>query len=87
MDETTSAILIIAGILNLIVIIVFFTMAARVRKIMNILKIWAEADLKIQGYERKIICDHCKNEVSISAFEDGIILCPECKKNTRTIQV
>lgn len=59
-------------------------MAARVGKIKKILLICGETYLKIQGYERKIICEHCKNEITISPFEDGMVLCPECKKNTRT---
>jgi predicted RNA-binding Zn-ribbon protein involved in translation (DUF1610 family) len=76
MDE--SKVIILAGLISLIIIIVFLVMAAKINKIANILEFFK--DLELKKLENWIIfpCEKCGKEVKVFRTERGVRTCPHC---------
>lgn len=72
-----------AGLLSIIILITFFVMANRLRRIMNATEKLIEYEY-LKPENRKIIpCDKCGEGVSVSNIQHGLVNCPKCKNPVR----
>lgn len=74
-----SLINLILGVISIIMIITFFVMAARLKKIENILDILKQIELKKPENQRQLKCKKCGKEFFVGVLKHGIVSCPDCK--------
>jgi hypothetical protein len=68
----------IGAIISIIMIITFFIMASRLKKIENILDVLMQLELKKPENKRQIKCETCGKEYSISILKKGIFNSNKC---------
>ena len=72
-------------IISLIIIITFFVMAFRLRKIQEALEKLVKLEYSKPESQRIIKCDKCGKEFNVSIVKDGLLTdCPECKNPVRS---
>ena len=76
MDSFT---LFVAGVISIIMIITFFTMASRLRRIESLLDKLTQLELKKPENRKQVKCGNCGKEFSISILKKGSYNCPDCK--------
>jgi Zn finger protein HypA/HybF involved in hydrogenase expression len=69
----------LAGIISIIILVTFFVMAARLRRIMDAIESLAELEFKKPENRKTIKCEKCENEFTVSIAKKGTINCPKCK--------
>jgi protein-arginine kinase activator protein McsA len=70
--------------LSITMVITFFIMASRLKKIEEILDTLKQIELKKPENRRKIICEKCSNEFFVSVLKTGLIGCPDCRQLIKT---
>ena len=74
----------LTAILSLILIITFFVMASRLKRIMEAIEGLAQLEFRKPENRKSITCTNCAKEFDISiAKKEGTINCPHCKRITR----
>jgi hypothetical protein len=80
-SDSISGFVFFTGIISLIVIITFFVMAFRLRKIKEYLaSLYALEELKPEN-QKQVKCDKCGKEYSVIKVKTGFMFCAECKHN------
>jgi predicted Zn-ribbon and HTH transcriptional regulator len=70
---------ILAGLISLIIIVTFFVMASRLKRIMDAIEGLAELEFKKPENRKPVKCPKCENEFTVSIMKKGTINCPKCK--------
>ncbi len=73
----------IAGIIGLVIIIVFLKMYSKIKSISDILETYSELEFKKPEYQKTIKCEKCGHEFKISIVKKGHVNCPKCRTFTR----
>jgi Zn finger protein HypA/HybF involved in hydrogenase expression len=73
----------LAGIISIIIIITFFVMAYRLKRIMDAIEGLAELEFKKTENRKTIKCEKCENEFTVSIVKKGTINCPKCRTIVR----
>lgn len=73
----------LAAIIGLAMIVVFFMMSARLKKISDILEAYSSVEFKKPEYQKSVKCEKCSKEFNINIIQKGTVNCPECKNITR----
>jgi hypothetical protein len=68
------------GIIALIMIITFFVMAGRLKKIENILDILRQLELRKPENSNHFKCENCGKEFNLSVLAQGLVECPGCRQ-------
>jgi len=79
--ESSSNLLV--AIIAIAMIIAFFMMSARLKKISDILEAYSEVEFKKPEYQKTVKCEKCAKEFSVNIIQKGSVNCPECKSITR----
>jgi protein-arginine kinase activator protein McsA len=79
LGSTFTTIGILGFILSVLMIITFFVMASRLKKIENILDVLMQLELKKPENKKQIRCEKCGKEYSVSTMKRGYFNCAECK--------
>lgn len=79
----TDNVTLLAGIISIIVLITFFVMSSRLKRIMDAIEGLAELEFKKPENRKIIKCEKCENEFTVSIVKKGTINCPKCKTITR----
>ena len=79
--ESSGNLLIV--IVGLAMIVAFFMMSARLKKISDILEAYSEVEFKKPEYQKVVKCEKCSKEFNISVIQRGSVNCPQCKSITR----
>ena len=70
----------LTAILGIIMVITFFIMASRLKRIMDAIEGLAELEFRKPENRKSIKCEKCRKDFDISiAKKDGVINCPHCK--------
>ena len=72
-------IVIISGILGLILIITFFVMANRLKRIMRVLVFFQRLENRKPENWTQIHCKNCHHEFRVSKGGKDKVICPKCK--------
>jgi Zn finger protein HypA/HybF involved in hydrogenase expression len=80
LDSSVNLIVVIIGVT---MIIVFFMMSSRLKKISDILEAYAEIEFKKPEYKKTVKCEKCNKEFNVNIIQKGTVNCPECKNITR----
>jgi len=72
-------ILILSGILGLIVLITFFVMSHRLRRIIRLLEFFQRLENRKPENWNQIKCKNCHHEFRVSKGSKERVLCPRCK--------
>lgn len=83
MYELESSGNLLAAILGIAMIIVFFLMYSRLKKISDILEAYSGVEFKKPEYQKIIKCGKCEREFPVSIVQKGTANCPECKSITK----
>ena len=73
----------LAGIISIIILITFFVMAYRIKRIMDAIEGLAELEFKKPENRKTIKCEKCENEFTVSIVKKGTINCPKCRTIVR----
>ena len=73
----------VAAIIGIAILVAFFMMSARLKKISDILEAYSDVEFKKPEYQRTVKCEKCSKEFNISLIQKGTVNCPECKSITR----
>jgi predicted Zn-ribbon and HTH transcriptional regulator len=79
--ESSGSLLV--AIIGIAMIIVFFVMASKLSKILDILEFFRDIELKNPENWSQIKCEKCGKEFRVSKALKGTVNCPECKSITR----
>jgi|AntAceMinimDraft_16_1070373.scaffolds.fasta_scaffold62286_3 Zn finger protein HypA/HybF involved in hydrogenase expression len=77
--------LIVGVIISLIILITFFVMANRLRKILNILVFFRDIELRKPENWFQMKCEKCGKEFRVSKALKGTINCPHCRTINKVI--
>jgi DNA-directed RNA polymerase subunit RPC12/RpoP len=69
----------LAAIIGLAMIVAFFMMSSRLKKISDILEAYSEVEFKKPEYQKTVKCEKCEKEFPVSIVKRGTINCPNCK--------
>ena len=73
----------LAAVLGIAMIIVFFLMYSRLKIISDILEAYSEVDFKKPEYQKHVTCETCNKVFPVNAIQKGTANCPVCKTITR----
>ena len=73
----------IAGLIGIIVLITFFVIAFKISRIVNILEMFKQIELRKPENWKQMKCEKCGKEFDVSIFAKGNINCPECNTINR----
>jgi hypothetical protein len=79
----TDNVTLIAAVISIIVLITFFVMASRLKRIMEAIEGLAELEFKKPENRKSIKCENCEKEFTVSIVKKGTINCPNCRTITR----
>ncbi len=79
--ESSGSLLV--AIIGIAMIIVFFMMSARLKKISDILEAYSDVEFKKPEYQKTVKCEKCNKEFNVNLIQKGTVNCPECKSITR----
>lgn len=82
MGYTEDSTLLVA-IISIIIIVTFFVMASRLKRIMEAIEGLAELEFKKPENRKTIKCEKCENEFTVSIVKKGTIICPKCRTIVR----
>jgi len=68
----------IVSVISLIMVITFFVMAFRLKKIQHYLQFFYEIESNKPENQKKVKCDKCEKEFTVSIAKKGIFNCPHC---------
>jgi len=74
---------ILTGLIGLIVLIVFFVIAYRLKKLVRIAEFFRDIELRKPENWKQMKCEKCGKEFKVSKALKGTINCPECKAINR----
>lgn len=83
MNELGSSGNLLAAIIAIVMIVVFFVMAGKLSKILDILEFFRDIALKDPDNWQQIKCEKCGKEFKVSKAMKNNINCPECKSIIR----
>ena len=78
-----SPITLLAAIISIAMIVVFFMMYGKLKIMSDILEAYSEVEFKKPEYQKTVKCEKCEHEFSVSIVKKGSINCPNCKTITR----
>ena len=80
----SSDVVILEAIIGTIVLITFFVIAFRLKKIMNCVEVLADLEVKKPENRRTIKCEKCEKDFTVNILKrSGTINCPHCKAINR----
>jgi hypothetical protein len=78
---------VILTIVSITMIITFFIMASRLKKIENILDMLIKIEMKKPVNRAPVICSKCQTEYTVSVLnKDNFVPCPSCNALNKTIK-
>lgn len=79
----TDNVTLLAAIISIIIIVTFFVMASRLKRIMDAIEGLAELEFKKPENRKSVKCGKCENEFTVSIVKKGTINCSNCKTIVR----
>lgn len=74
----------LAVLLSVIVLITFFVMSARLKRIMIAIESLSDLELRKPGNMKAVKCEKCEKEFPVSIVSrEATLICPHCKTITR----
>lgn len=75
----TDNVTLLGAILGIIILITFFVMSSRLKRIMDAIEGLAALEFKKPENRKPMKCTKCENEFTVSIAKKGTINCPKCK--------